>query len=303
MKIVVAALYKFVTLEDHHEMREPLLQKCRDLGVKGTLLLANEGINGTVAASREAIDSLLSYLKADPRLADLEHKESYFDELPFYRMKVKVKKEIVTLGVDGVDPDKQVGQYVEPKDWNELISDPDVVVVDTRNHYEYELGTFKGALDPETDSFREFPDYVKDNMDPAKQKKVAMFCTGGIRCEKSTAYMLQQGFEEVYHLQGGILKYLEEIPEEQSLWEGDCYVFDNRVAVNHQLEQGDYDMCHGCRLPISLEDKQSEYYREGVCCPRCHDKLSDEQKERFAERQKQVELARKRNEQHIGSAE
>lgn len=301
MTVVVVALYKFVTLEDHQEMREPLLEKCRSLGIKGTLLLANEGINGTVAGTREAADALLAYLKADERLADLDYKESYFDELPFYRMKVKIKKEIVTLGVDGIDPNETVGHYVEPKDWNALISDPDVVVVDTRNHYEYELGTFEGAVDPETESFREFPEYVEKSMDPGKQKKVAMFCTGGIRCEKSTAYMLKQGFEEVYHLKGGILKYLEEVPEEESLWQGDCYVFDNRVAVNHKLEQGDYGMCHGCRLPISAEDRESEFYQEGVCCPRCHDKLTDEQRERFAERQKQVELARARKEQHIGS--
>ena len=301
MSVVVAALYQFVRLDDFHELREPLLDQCRRLGIKGTLLLAKEGINGTVAGDRQSIDAMLKYLKNDSRLADLEHKESYFDELPFYRMKVKVKKEIVTLGVDGIDPNDTVGHYVEAKDWNDLIADPGVTLIDTRNHYEYELGTFKGAIDPGTESFRQFPDYVKEHMDPGKQKKVAMFCTGGIRCEKSTAYMLKQGFEEVYHLKGGILKYLEEVPEEHSLWQGDCYVFDNRVAVNHQLEQGDYSMCHGCRLPLSAEDRASEHYQEGVCCPRCYDVLTEEQKARFSERQKQVELARQRNEKHIGS--
>jgi UPF0176 protein len=301
MQYVVAALYKFVRLEDYHELREPLLEKCLALQIKGTLLLAYEGINGTVAGSREGIDALLAYLKADKRFADIDHKESFFDDAPFYRMKVKIKKEIVTLGVDGIDPNDTVGHYVEPKDWNALIADPDVVVIDTRNHYEYELGTFEKALDPHTESFREFPDYVKQNMDPVKQKKVAMFCTGGIRCEKSTAYMLKQGFEEVYHLKGGILKYLEEVPESESLWHGDCYVFDNRVAVNHRLEQGEYDLCHGCRFPISQVDKQSELYQEGVCCPRCHDKLTEDQKARFSERQKQIQLAKQRNEKHIGS--
>ena len=301
MQTVVAALYKFVALDDFREMREPLLQKCHELGIKGTLLLAHEGINGTIAGSREAIDAILAYLKADPRLADIEHKESFFDEPPFYRMKVKLKKEIVTLGVEDIDPNSIVGHYVEPKDWNALITDPDVVLVDTRNQYEYEIGTFKGALDPQTETFREFPDYVKENLDPAKHKKVAMFCTGGIRCEKSTGLLLQQGFEEVYHLKGGILKYLEEVPEEESLWQGECFVFDNRVAVDHKLEKGQYDQCHGCRFPITEEDKQSELYQPGICCPRCHDKLTEDQKQRFAERQKQIELAKQRNEKHIGS--
>lgn len=301
MQTVVAALYKFVALDDYQALREPLLEKMLQLDIKGTLLLAHEGINGTIAGSREGIDAILAWLKRDARFAQLEHKESLVDEPPFYRTKVKLKKEIVTLGVDGIDPNSMVGHYVEPKDWNALISDPDVIVVDTRNHYEYELGTFKGAIDPNTESFREFPQYVKDNLDPAKHKKVAMFCTGGIRCEKSTGLLLQQGFEQVYHLKGGILKYLEEVPQEQSLWQGDCYVFDNRVAVNHQLEKSDYDLCHGCRFPITEADKQSEFYQAGVCCPRCHDTLSDDQKQRFAERQKQIELAKQRNQKHIGS--
>lgn len=303
MQYVVAALYKFVRLENYHELREPLLQTCINLGIKGTLLLAYEGINGTIAGSRESIDALLTILKADNRFADLDHKESFFNEPPFYRMKVKVKKEIVTLGIDGIDPNDTVGHYVEAKDWNALISDPEVVVIDTRNHYEYELGSFTRALDPNTESFREFPEYVAKHMNPSKQKKVAMFCTGGIRCEKSTAFMLKQGFEEVYHLKGGILKYLEEVPETESLWRGDCYVFDNRVAVNHQLQQGEYDLCHGCRLPISQEDKQSSLYQEGVCCPRCHDTLTADQKARFTERQKQIRLAKLRGERHIGSPE
>lgn len=300
--IVVAALYKFASLPDFRELSDPLRDKCVELGLKGTLLLAHEGINGTVAGSREAVDGLLEYLRADERLVDLEHKESPSDEQPFYRMKVKLKQEIVTMGVEGIDPRQSVGTYVPPRDWNQLISDPDVLVIDTRNHYEYAIGSFERAVDPETESFREFPQYVQDNLDPSRYKKVAMFCTGGIRCEKATAYMKEQGFEEVYHLQGGILKYLEEVPEEESLWRGECFVFDNRVAVNHSLEPGSYDQCHGCRHPITEEDKQSPEYMKGVSCPRCYHRLTDDQKARFAERQKQIELARQRNETHIGAA-
>lgn len=300
--VVVAALYRFVNLPDYHDLREPLLDKCLAEGIKGTLLLAAEGINGTVAGTREAIDRLLVYLRSDTRLADLDHKESFYEEMPFYRMKVKLKREIVTMGVEGIDPQDVVGTYVQPKDWNRLISDPDVTLVDTRNYYENAIGSFKGALDPNTTTFREFPEYVEQNLDPGKHKKVAMFCTGGIRCEKSTAYLKQQGFDEVYHLQGGILKYLEEVPKEESLWEGECFVFDNRVAVDHDLEKGSYDQCHGCRHPITEADKQSEQYMAGVTCPRCYDQLTAEQLARFTERQKQIQLAKQRNEQHIGAA-
>jgi UPF0176 protein len=272
-----------------------------DKGIKGTLLLAQEGINGTVSGSRESIDALLAYLNADERLNPISFKESFDDIQPFHRTKVKMKKEIVTLGVEGIDPRKTVGTYVKPKDWNALISDPDVFVVDTRNDYEIEIGTFKHAVNPNTDSFREFPQYVAENMDPAKHKKVAMFCTGGIRCEKSTAYMKEQGFEEVYHLEGGILQYLEDVPKEETLWEGDCFVFDNRVAVNHDLEKSHYDQCYACRLPITEQDKQSQQYESGVSCPKCFGKHSDEQIARFREREKQVNLAKARNEEHVGS--
>lgn len=300
-QIVVAALYKFVKLPDYQEFAPHLKTHCDEHGLKGTLLLAEEGINGTVSGDRAGIDSLLAFLAADGRFDNLSHKESLYDEQPFYRMKVKLKKEIVTMGVNGIDPQKIVGTYVKPQDWNALISDPDVVVIDTRNSYEYDIGTFERAIDPKTETFREFPAYVAEHLDPAKHKKVAMFCTGGIRCEKSTAYMKEQGFEEVYHLEGGILKYLEEVPEEESLWRGECFVFDNRVAVNHRLEKGIYDQCHGCRHPITEEDKLSAQYMAGVSCPRCYDKLSGEQKARFAERQKQIQLAKERNEPHIGA--
>lgn len=300
-QIVVAAMYKFVSLPDFKEIREPLYDFCVENGIKGTLLLAHEGINGTVSGNREGIDALLAYLKSDERLVDITHKESFYEEQPFYRMKVKLKKEIVTMGVTDIDPNKIVGTYVEPKDWNTLISDPEVFVVDTRNQYEYNIGTFENAVDPETETFREFPDYVAKNLDPAKHKKVAMFCTGGIRCEKSTAFMKQKGFEEVYHLKGGILQYLEDVPKEESMWKGECFVFDNRVAVNHDLEKGQYDQCHGCRHPITEEEKQSEFYLEGVACPRCYDKQTADQRARFAERQKQIRLAKERNEAHIGA--
>ncbi|MFK8048216.1 MAG: rhodanese-related sulfurtransferase [Halioglobus sp.] len=299
--VVVAALYKFVTLEDFHELREPLLDECQRAEVKGTLLLAREGINGTIAGSRTGVDQVLGYLRSDTRLSDLAHKESYDDDMPFYRMKVKLKKEIVTMGLAGIDPNVRVGTYVKPAQWNTLVEDPDVVIVDTRNDYEVGIGTFRGALDPKTTTFREFPTFVRENLDPKKNKKVAMFCTGGIRCEKASAFMLGEGFEEVYHLEGGILKYLEEVPAQDSTWEGECFVFDNRVAVNQALEKGQYDQCYGCRHPITELDKLSPVYEKGVCCPGCYDSLTEDQKNRFAERQKQVELAAKRNEAHIGA--
>lgn len=300
MSLVVAALYKFTRLEDFRELREPLLEECLRHGLRGTLLLAGEGINGTVAGDRAGIDAVLAWLRRDPRLSDLEHKESEDGSMPFYRMKVKLKREIVTMGVPGIDPNSRVGTYVDPEHWNTVVNDPDVVLVDTRNHYEYGIGTFRGALDPGTTSFREFPEWVQSNLDPSRHRKVAMFCTGGIRCEKASSFMLAQGFETVYHLRGGVLKYLEEVPEEESTWQGECFVFDNRVSVNHGLEKGEYDQCHGCRRPITQADKQSEHYQKGVCCPGCFHRLTDDQKSRFAERQKQMELARRRGESHLG---
>lgn len=299
-KIVVAALYKFAPLHDYKELKTPLLHLCQKLSIKGTLLLAAEGINGTVAGTRKSIDSLLDYLKTDARLANLEHKESYCDEQPFYRTRVKLKKEIVTLGVPGVDPNKQVGEYVEPKDWNQVISDPNVLVIDTRNNYEVSIGSFKNSINPQTNTFREFPDFVAKHLKDAKDKKIAMYCTGGIRCEKSTSYLLQQGFKHVVHLKGGILKYLEEVPNNASLWDGECFVFDNRVAVDGNLSQGTYDQCHGCRNPLSAEDKLSPEYKQGVHCPHCLSTLSEDQVSRFSERHKQVQLAKQRNIQHIG---
>ncbi len=297
----VCAMYRFVDLPDYQTIRQPLLDEMTRLDVKGTLLLASEGINGTVSGSQEGIDTLLNWLRAIPAFSDIDFKLSFDDEQPFYRTKVKLKKEIVTMGVEGIDPKEVVGTYVKPKDWNALISDPDVVLIDTRNDYEVEIGTFEGAINPKTETFREFPAYVKDHLDPEKNKKVAMFCTGGIRCEKSTAYLKEQGFEEVYHLEGGILKYLEEVPAAETMWEGDCFVFDNRVAVNHSLEKSAYDQCHACRLPITEEDTQHEHYTKGVSCPRCFGKHTPDQLKRFEERERQIQLAKARNEVHIGS--
>ncbi|MBI3221894.1 MAG: rhodanese-related sulfurtransferase [Nitrosomonadales bacterium] len=298
---IVAALYQFVRLDDCAALRAPLQARCDELGITGTLLLAEEGINGTIAGTRSGIDNILAYLRSDPRLAGLPHKESSADHPPFYRMKIKLKKEIVTMGVPDVDPTSLVGRYVKPEDWNALISDPNVLLVDTRNDYEVEVGTFKGAVDPHITTFREFPDYVKTHFSPDKQPRVAMFCTGGIRCEKASAYMLQQGFPEVYHLQGGILKYLENVPAEQSLWQGECFVFDQRVAVGQGLAPGHYELCYGCSRPVSATDQASPKYEQGVSCPHCHDSLTPEKRTAALERQKQVTLAAQRGEAHIGS--
>ena len=298
--IVVAALYRFVRLDSPADLREPLIGLMESHGVRGTLLLANEGINGTIAGPREGIDAVLAWLKTQPRLAELTHKESYCDEMPFRRTKVRLKKEIVTMGVEDIDPVHAAGTYVKPKDWNALIADPEVTLIDTRNDYEVELGSFEGAVDPHTKSFREFPGYADQELDPSKHKKVAMFCTGGIRCEKATAYLKQIGFEEVYHLEGGVLKYLEEVPEEESKWQGECFVFDERVSVGHGLEPGPYKLCYACRLPISEADTQDERYIKGISCPRCYDQVDAERRARFEQRQKQVELAAKRGEVHIG---
>lgn len=281
MTQIVATFYKFVALPDFAEKQQPLLSYCQKQGIKGTILLAAEGINGTIAGvKQESIDAVLTFICSDPRLADLEYKLSYADSPPFERIKVRLKREIVTLGLPEVDPNEQVGTYVSPQEWNALISDPDVTIIDTRNEYEVDIGTFKGAQNPQTQSFNQFPDYIERNLDPAKHKKVALFCTGGIRCEKASSFMLSQGFAEVYHLKGGILKYLEEIPAEQSLWQGECFVFDERVAVQHGLEPGTYELCRSCGYPISQEDKASSKYEAGISCPNCYDRLTEEKRMR-----------------------
>ncbi|OYY49951.1 MAG: hypothetical protein B7X95_02815 [Methylophilaceae bacterium 17-44-8] len=297
---LTAALYKFVSLPNYQALQAPILAMCNQHQIKGTLLLATEGINGTIAGAPEHIQAVLAALRQYPEFSDLEHKESYADTHPFYRMKVKLKKEIVTMGVPNIDPNQVVGTYVKPEDWNALISDPDVILLDTRNDYEVSIGTFHGAVDPKTTTFRQFPEYVAQNLDKNKHKKVAMFCTGGIRCEKASSFMKQQGFEEVYHLQGGILKYLETVPKELSMWEGECFVFDQRVAVKHGLEVGDYDQCYACRMPLSPEELKSPMYTPGIACPHCYNKTSEEKKAALTERQKQVILAKQRGEAHIG---
>lgn len=295
MTFLVASFYKFITLSDCNELQSKILRYCQQQDIKGTILLAAEGINGTIVGTSETIHSVLALLKSDTRLADLEHKESLATDLPFERLKVKVKKEIVTLGKPEVNPNQQVGTYVSPQEWNRVISDPEVLVIDTRNDYEVSIGTFHQAINPKTKSFREFPNYVQEHLDCTKHKKVAMFCTGGIRCEKASAYMKNQGFQEVYHLKGGILKYLEEIPAAESLWQGECFVFDERIAVRQGLEPGSYEMCRSCGHPIAEADKTSAHYEEGICCPYCFDTLTPEKRTRQLERQRQLEHAKKHN--------
>lgn len=297
---LVAALYHFARFPRFESVREPLFKLCQENGVKGTLLLAAEGINGTIAGTDAGINTVLSWLRAQPEFVGLEHKESRASKMPFVRMKVKLKQEIVTMGVPDIDPNKIVGTYVDPKDWNELISDPDTILIDTRNDYETAIGVFKGAVDPQTKTFREFPDWVKNNPGLHNKPKIAMYCTGGIRCEKATAFMKEQGFDEVYHLKGGILKYLEDVPEEESLWEGACFVFDERVSVVHGLAEGDHKLCHACRNPITDEVRLSPKFEEGVSCPSCYDERTEEDRQRFRNRQKQIDIAKKRGEKHIG---
>lgn len=291
-QIVVCALYKFVNLPDYKSLKNPLLDKMLTNNVKGTLILATEGINGTISGTRQEIDKLLQYLNNDQRIRGIIVKKSYTGNNPFCRTKVKLKKEIVTMGIEGIDPKNIVGTYVKPADWNNLIEREDVILIDTRNDYECQVGTFKGAINPHTRSFRELPDFIKKNLDPNKHKKIAMFCTGGIRCEKSTAYLKGLGYNEVYHLEGGILKYLEEIPEQNSTWQGECFVFDDRISVNHKLEKGSYDICHACGNPITELDKQRPEYEPYVSCHHCIDKLSATQKNNFRERKQQADLAK-----------
>ena len=299
-KYLVAAFYKFVALPDYRAVRESLQRRCEELGLLGSILLAEEGINGTISGPETGVRRLFEELKTDTRFQDLHYKESWADEQPFYRMKVRLKKEIVSLGVEGVDPNQAVGEYVAPEDWNELISRENVRLIDTRNHYEHHLGTFSGAEDPETTSFRDFPDWVSSHLDPANDQKVAMFCTGGIRCEKATSYLLGLGFKNVYHLDGGILNYLESVPQEESLWQGDCFVFDNRVTVDHSLQEGDFEVCPACRMPLTDDDRESPLFELHVSCPRCHHRLNDKKREGLLERARQIELAKARGERHIG---
>lgn len=297
----VAAFYKFVPLDDIENLQIEIQQVCMDAGLLGTILLAAEGINGTVAGTEEGVSALFTQLREYPAFSDLGNKISYCNRNPFYRMKVRLKKEIVTLGVKGIDPRQEVGEYVAPEHWNALISRPDVRLVDTRNDYEVGLGSFAGAENPQTHSFREFPAWVEAHLEADKDQPVAMFCTGGIRCEKSTALLKEKGFKNVFHLEGGILNYLEKVPSDESMWEGDCFVFDNRVTVDHNLVEGHYDLCPACRMPLSEEDRQSPKFEENVSCPKCFDRLTPERRASLEERARQIKLAAARGEKHIGS--
>ena len=297
---LVAAFYRFVALPDFHEIRISLQQTCESLDLLGSILLAEEGINGTISGKEANVRALFEALSSDVRLAKLPFKESWAEKPPFHRMKVRLKKEIVSLGVEGVDPGRVVGDYVKPEDWNELISREDVRLIDTRNHYEHNLGTFEQAEDPETATFRDFPEWARANLSKDKDRHIAMFCTGGIRCEKATSYLLELGFENVYHLDGGILNYLEKTEPEESLWRGDCFVFDNRVTVKHDLAEGDFEVCPACRMPLTAEDRESPLFEMHVSCPRCHHKLTEAKRKGLLERSRQIKLAAARGERHIG---
>ena len=298
------AFYHFVSLKNIEQLQPFIQSFCQNNNLKGTVLLASEGINGTISGQDINIHDFLKFIKDDSffkaNFKNLEHKESWATENPFYRMKVRLKKEIVSLGVEGVSPTKKVGKYVAPEDWNKLINDPDTIVIDTRNNYEVDIGTFKNAVNPNTESFREFPSFLNNNLKNKKPKKVAMFCTGGIRCEKATSLMLEKGFKDVYHLKGGILKYLENISKEESLWEGECFVFDQRVAVTHGLDEGQYDQCYACRHPLSPDELKSEHYIKGISCLYCFNQLTDKKKAGVTERQKQIMLSKSKGRNHIG---
>lgn len=298
--VIVCALYHFTRFQDPAALRQPLLDLCLAQGIRGSLLLAREGVNGTIAGTRAGLDAVLQHLRGLPGCADLEWKESTADQMPFGRMKVRLKREIVTMGLPDVDPRARVGHYVLPQDWNALIAEPDVAVIDTRNDYEVAIGTFQGAVDPATRSFREFPGWWEANKERFHNKRIAMFCTGGIRCEKSTNFLLSQGVKDVFHLKGGILKYLEEIPEDNSLWHGECFVFDGRVSVGHGLVPGQNESCGACRRAVTPEDRRHPAYEKGVCCPACQDEYSPADRARFRERQRQMDLAAQRGDTHLG---
>lgn len=304
--IRIAALYKFAAFDALEDKKAELAALCCSRGVKGTLLLASEGINGTIAGSPAAIDAVLAHIRALSGCADLDVKTSWAQTPPFHRMKVRIKREIVTMGEPAIDPVADAGHYVAPQDWNALISDPDTIVIDTRNDYEVAVGTFAGAIDPQTPTFRDFPAWFRAHRDTllgdGPPPRIAMFCTGGIRCEKATAFLKAEGLDAVYHLKGGILNYLATVPAEESLWQGECFVFDQRVAVAHDLEPGSSLLCHGCRRPVSEADRLSPLYVEGVACPACHAQRSDAQRAGYAERHRQVALAAARGAPHIGAA-
>ena len=300
-KYVTCSLYKFVTLDNCEMLRQSILNEMKLNDLLGTILLAEEGINGTISGAGSAVDGFVEFLSVLIGSDDINTKRSTHDEVPFYRAKVKLKREIVSMGVEDIDPKKTTGIRVDPVHWNNLINDPEVLVIDTRNSYEVGIGTFKDAVNPNTKSFRDFPEWAQNNINPQKHSRVAMFCTGGIRCEKSTAYAKDIGVKEVYQLEGGILNYLRTVPEDESLWSGECFVFDNRVTVNHDLEKGSYDQCHACRMPITTADKMLSSYAKGQSCKHCFGTHNEQKQQRFSERQRQIMLSKSRGEDHIGA--
>ena len=301
-EILVATLYKFFKVDDLVALQDQLYEICNKNNVMGTILIANEGVNGTISAKPKEIEKTLISIQKDDRFSEIEVKYSSANKQPFHKMRVRLKKEIVTIGLPEINPNKIVGTYVKPEEWNDIISDPDVILIDTRNKFEIKIGSFKNALDPRTTSFRDFPEWVKKfKQDKTNtNKKIAMYCTGGIRCEKASSLMKEEGFNEVYHLQGGILKYLEQVEKEKSLWEGECFVFDDRVCLTENLEVGSYKMCFACRMPITEDELNDDRYEEGISCLYCYDKTTKDKKERFESRQKQIELSKLRGEKHIG---
>mgnify|MGYP000035258276 FL=1 len=303
----VAALYKFSEIDNPLEIQIPLKKTLKELSIYGTILVGSEGINGTIAAEdKENLNRALIYLRGLQGFEDLDIKFSDSKKNPFIRLKIKLKDEIVTIGDKSIDPIKIVGEYVKPEDWNSLLQEDDILLIDTRNDYEYSIGTFRDSINPKTKKFRDFPKWLKEQdftKEDKNNKKVAMFCTGGIRCEKASSLMKNEGFKKVYHLKGGVLKYFESVSKDKSLWDGECFVFDDRVSVKHDLSIGDYDMCHGCRMPITENDKKTKKYIRGVACPNCFDQTTEEQKSRYKSRQKQMELAKQRNQKHLGPKE
>ena len=300
----IVALYKFTSIDEPLNFQKILKKRLSELKIYGTILISNEGINGTISSdSKENLSLALSLIESLKGLRKLDLKFSHSIKKPFIRLKVKLKKEIVTIGDISINPNEIVGQHIEPKEWNKLINDKDTIIIDTRNQYECSIGTFKNSINPKTEKFSDFPGWLEDQSfsnEVKENKKIAMFCTGGIRCEKASSLMKREGFKNVFQLKGGILKYFENVPENESLWRGECFVFDERVSLNHDLSEGTYDMCHGCRMPITENEKKSDHYIKGVSCSSCFDKTSDKQKARYSSRQKQVEIAKKRNKRHIG---
>ena len=303
----VAALYKFSEIDNPLEIQISLKKTLKELSIYGTILVGSEGINGTIASEdKENLNRALIYLRGLQGFEDLDIKFSDSKKNPFIRLKIKLKDEIVSIGDKSIDPLKTVGEYVKPEDWNSLLQEDDILLIDTRNDYEYSIGTFRDSINPKTKKFRDFPKWLKEQdftKEDKNNKKVAMFCTGGIRCEKASSFMKNEGFKKVYHLKGGVLKYFESVSKDKSLWDGECFVFDDRVSVKHDLSIGDYDMCHGCRMPITENDKKTKKYIRGVACPNCFDQTTEEQKSRYKSRQKQMELAKQRNQKHLGPKE